>query len=116
MANLKLIKATGENELPIKIEIYNTFLRRLRGLMFRLKPIVNEGILIDPCNSIHMFFMFFSIDVVFVNESGEIVHLKENVKPWSLIFPIKNAKAALELPVGTVERYGVGIGDRAVVE
>ncbi|WP_458413555.1 DUF192 domain-containing protein [Schinkia sp. CFF1] len=112
MMNLKLLTATLELELPIKIERYDTFWNRFRGLMFRLKPIIGEGILIDPCNSIHMFFMFFPIDVVFVNKIGEIIYMKENVKPWSVIWPVKHAKSVLELPVGTIVKYGIKVGNR----
>lgn len=108
---MKLITGKKQKSIPIKIYKYNTFFKRFRGLMFRLNPIDNEGILIDPCNSIHMFFMFFSIDVVFLNEQQQIVALKERVKPWTVIFPIKNAKSTLELPEGTIAKYSFAVGD-----
>ncbi|WP_251553643.1 DUF192 domain-containing protein [Neobacillus muris] len=97
--------------LPITIYVYNTFWKRFRGLMFKKKPIVNEGIWIIPCNSIHMFFMFFPIDVVFLNSNNEVIYLKESVKPWSLIFPINNAASVMELPVNTIRSYDIKIGD-----
>ncbi|WP_428911917.1 DUF192 domain-containing protein [Niallia sp. Krafla_26] len=97
--------------IPIKVYQFNTFFKRLKGLMFRIRPIVEEGILLTPCNSIHMFFMFFPIDVVFLNEQYEIVSLHKNVKPWRVILPIKNAKSALELPLGTITNYSLQIGD-----
>lgn len=79
--------------------------------MFRVKPLQNEGIWLEPCNSIHMFFMFFSIDVVFLNKNNEIVAVKEHVKPWTVIFPIRNAHSTLELPVGTVQKYSLKFGN-----
>lgn len=97
--------------LPIEIEIYDTFLKRFIGLMFRFNPIQEKGVLLIPCNSIHMFFMFFPIDVIFLNEKNEIVSLKENVKPWSVVFPIKDAHAALELPSGTIKSFRLEIDD-----
>jgi uncharacterized protein len=108
---MQLITKKGVKEIPLIIDKYDTFLKRLRGLMFRLKPIQTKGIIIEPCNSIHMFFMFFSIDVVFLNKRNEIVYQKSNVKPWTIILPIKNAKSALELPVGTILKYGFCLGD-----
>ncbi|WP_100333150.1 DUF192 domain-containing protein [Bacillus alkalisoli] len=99
-----------EREIPITILPYNTFLKRLKGLMFRVKPIREEGILLKPCNSIHMFFMFFAIDVVFVNEENEIVYLKEHVKPWTVVWPVKGAVAAIELPTGTISNYSIKTG------
>lgn len=113
---MKLVKKAETVDLPIKINRFDTFWNRFRGLMFRLKPLANEGILIDPCNSIHMFFMFFAIDVVFVNQNSEIVFFKEKVNPWTAIFPIKNAKATLELPVGTISKYQFKVGDKIVID
>ncbi|MDX5474257.1 MAG: DUF192 domain-containing protein [Bacillaceae bacterium] len=110
---MKIIDIEGnEVEVPITILTYNTFLKRLKGLMFRLKPIRDEGILLKPCNSIHMFFMFFSIDVVFINEASEVVFVKEQVKPWTLVLPVKGAVAAIELPTGTISKYEIERGYR----
>lgn len=113
---MKVISKEQVLDVPIKIASYNTFWKRFRGLMFRLQPIMNEGILIHPCNSIHMFFMFFSIDVVFIDKNSEIVYLKENVKPWTAIFPIKKAQSALELPVGTISKFHFKVGDKIVID
>ncbi|MGO4886408.1 DUF192 domain-containing protein [Anaerobacillus sp. MEB173] len=109
---MKLISGNQIHNIPITISNYDTFFQRTKGLMFRFKPIVNEGIILSPCNSIHMFFMFFSIDVVFINANNEIVFVKEHVKPWTAIFPVKNAKAAIELPAGTISKYSIQKGDR----
>lgn len=112
---MRIITDGEGRELPIKILEYNSFWKRFKGLMFRFQPIENEGILIEPCNSIHMFFMFFAIDVVFLNDRNEIVFIKEDLKPWSAVFPVKHASSALELPVGTVSRFGIRIGDKVEV-
>jgi uncharacterized protein len=98
------------NEIPIHIHEYKSFAKRLKGLMFRLKPIVNEGILLHPCNSIHMFFMFFSIDAVFIDKNGIIVALRENVKPWTVVLPVKDAVSTLELPAGAIAKYSIKEG------
>lgn len=108
---MKMFSGKRVEKIPIKIVRYNTFLQRLRGLMFRIKPIQNEGIWLEPCNSIHMFFMFFSIDVVFLSTRNEVVAIKENVRPWSVIFPIRNAHSTLELPVGTIRKYSFRVGN-----
>lgn len=96
--------------LPLKLKTYNTFLKRLKGLMFQRKPIKNEAIILEPCNSIHMFFMFFPIDVVFLDQENRVVKVKENVKPWTVIFPVKNAYKTIEMPVGSIREYGIRVG------
>lgn len=112
---MRIITDGEVRELPIRILHYRSFWKRFRGLMFRFQPIENEGILIEPCNSVHMFFMFFPIDIALLNDRNEIVFIKEGLKPWTAVFPVKHARAALELPVGTVSRYGFGIGDQVEV-
>ncbi|MBD8069120.1 DUF192 domain-containing protein [Bacillus sp. PS06] len=108
---MKLQTGEKSKEIPIQVKEYHTFFKRFKGLMFRVEPIENEGIWIKPCNSIHMFFMFFSIDVVFLNEEMRIIALKENVKPWTLIFPIKHATSVIEFPQGTISSYSFAVGD-----
>ncbi|QHA91308.1 DUF192 domain-containing protein [Bacillus sp. N1-1] len=97
--------------LPLTISKANTFGKRLKGLMFRIRPLHKEGLLITPCNSIHMCFMFFSIDVVFLSEQNEVVKVLHNIKPWRFIPPVKGANATLELPEGAIERYEINEGD-----
>jgi uncharacterized protein len=109
-----LYKTNKVIRLPLKIKKCTTFLQRLRGLMFKRKPINNEGILLMPCNSIHMFFMFFSIDVVFLDKKNQVVAVKKNVRPWRIVLPVRNAYAALELPPGSVNKYHINEG--AVIE
>ncbi|WP_102027453.1 DUF192 domain-containing protein [Salirhabdus sp. Marseille-P4669] len=101
---------------PLDIYRYDTFFKRFKGLMFRLKPITKEGILLIPCNSIHMFFMFFSIDVVFLNKDNSVIKIYPYVKPWRVIPPVKGANAAIELPKGTIDTYNITIGDRFIIE
>lgn len=98
--------------LPIQIERADTFISRFKGLMFRRKPLDKEGLWIKPCNSIHMCFMFFPIDVVFLDKDKRVVHLVEELKPWRLVPPVAHSKSVLELPVGTIKQYQLKKGDR----
>ncbi len=97
--------------IPITIIKADTFGKRLKGLMFRTRPLHKEGLLIKPCNAIHMCFMFFSIDVVFLSEQNEVVKVVPNLKPWRFVLPVKGADATLELPAGAIVRYEIKEGD-----
>jgi uncharacterized membrane protein (UPF0127 family) len=59
-----------------------------------------------------MFFMRFAIDVVFVDRQGAVVNPCKHVAPWRLASGGRRARAALELPAGTIERSGTRVGDR----
>jgi uncharacterized membrane protein (UPF0127 family) len=103
-------------ETDITISLYHSYIKRLKGLMFRLKPLINEGISIQPCDSIHMFFMFQSIDVVMCDKNGKVVHIKENTKPNQLILPKKNAYTTYELALGSIKLHDIKLNDQLIVK
>ena len=83
----------------------------MRGLLGRNGLETGEGLLLRPASSIHMLFMRFAIDVVFVARDGAVVKIASNVRPWR-IAAARGAKMALELRAGEAERRGIGVGDR----
>ena len=68
--------------LPLRVRLCDTFLCRLRGLTFRRSWPQNEGLLFVEsvesrmATSIHMFFVFFSIGVVWLATDGTVVDAK----------------------------------------
>ena len=95
----------------MEIKRANTFWTRFKGLQFQKKPIVKEGLFITKCNSIHMFFMRFPIDVVFLNQSNQVVKVVPHLKPWRIVSPVDGATSTLELPIGTIEDRYISVGD-----
>jgi uncharacterized membrane protein (UPF0127 family) len=87
----------------------------MRGLLGRdgLEPA--EGLLIRPTNSVHMFFMRFPIDVVFLDRELTVKKIVEALRPWRMA-GARGAKAALEIPAGEASRRGVTVGERLVLE
>lgn len=89
--------------LASDVETAKTLFKRMKGLLGRAGIEKGYGMLIAPCNSIHMFFMKFAIDAVFLDKKGRVAHVIENFKPWRLSPVILNAQSVLELPAGTLE-------------
>lgn len=87
------------------------FLARGRGLMFSPPLPEGGGLVIEPCNSIHMFFMRYPLDVVFTDGEGRVLFVYRGIKPWRMGRIVKGAKRAIELPEGTVERTRTEVGD-----
>lgn len=91
------------------------FWGRFRGLMGRGTLPDGEGLYLAE-SSIHMFFMRFPIDALFVSTpdaSGErrVVDVRPGLRPWTgLVMPIKGAAGVVELPAGTLERAGIQAG------
>ena len=81
------------------------------GLMFRASLPDGAGLWIEPCSSIHMFFMRFPIDVAFVDRQGAVVRVCHAIRPWRMTWIVRRARAAVELPAGTLTRHGVAVGD-----
>jgi len=95
----------------LKVENAFTFFARFRGLMFRAKLLASSGLLLSPCNMVHMCFMRFPIDVVFVDRYYKVVGKEVGLKPWTVSKRYVKARYALELPAGWTEAAGVEIGD-----
>src|SRR5262245_48115253 len=89
----------------------DTFLTRARGLLGRSALEAGEGLWIDPCSSIHMFFMRFPIDAVFVDGEARVTSLVVDLRPWRVAFGGAEARAVLEVEVGAIEASGTRIGD-----
>lgn len=91
----------NKNCISDKILVADNMISRLVGLMFRASPPQNaEGLLLDPCNSIHTFFMRYPIDVVFLNSKNEVIKVIRNLKPWRMTWIYFRASKTLELPAG----------------
>jgi len=84
---------------------------RFVGLMGKRELPAGHGLCIQPCSSIHMFFMRFAIDALFVDGEGRVVRVYDSIKPWRATGIVRRAKACIELPAGTCAAHGVGAGD-----
>lgn len=92
-----------------------TYRERTRGLLGRAQLKKNEGLLLDPCNSIHMFFMRFPLDVIFIDRQGCIVKLVTSLSPWRMS-SCRKGSAVLEVSVGLIAEAGLQIGDQLIWE
>jgi len=82
---------------------------RFRGLMMRRSIAAGSGMLIRPCSSIHMMFMRFPIDAVFLDDTGHVTRVSRNVRPWiGFASGGRGAKAVIELPAGGAGNIEVG--------
>lgn len=85
---------------------------RLFGLLGRSSLKEGEGLIIEPCSSIHTAFMRFTIDVVFIDKEGVVLKVLPRLRPFRAGGVFKPSCTAVELPAGTVEATGTTPGDR----
>lgn len=104
----------------LTVQIADTFFKRLRGLMFRSQESfpLGRGLLIAPCNSIHMMFMRFPIDVVYIDENYHVLKVVGNLPAWrGLSWCLaRNCWGVVELPVGSITHYGLTVGSKFVLK
>src|SRR4051794_20053118 len=98
-----------------RCEVPESALGRMRGLLGRDRLEPGGGMLIDAAPSVHMFFMRFPIDVVFLDRDRKVVRVVERLRPWR-VAGARRAAAALELPAGAAAAAGVAVGDALVFE
>jgi uncharacterized membrane protein (UPF0127 family) len=108
------LRIAGE---PFRIEVARTEAEKARGLMYRRSLGAREGMLFVYQADEHLSFWMknttIPLTLAFLNREGEILQVVE-LKPLSLkpVTSERAARYALELPLGSLDRLGVRVGDR----
>lgn len=97
--------------LSADIRIANTYLSRLRGLLFTRPLPQGAGLLLKDCNSIHMFFMTYAIDLAFLDKNMHVVALHKSIRPWRLA-SCRRASHVLELGMGSIDALDLHVGQQ----
>lgn len=98
----------------LEILMADSFFTRLVGLMFRKPLPAATGLLLAPCNSVHMCFMRFAIDVVYVDKEYTILKVVKKLRPWIGISMCHKAWATLELNAGEADKLGLEVGRKLI--
>jgi len=110
---------TRSTVLAHRLEPAESLWAKFLGLMGREALPAGAGLWLPGSNGIHMMFMRFAIDCVFVGRplpSGDgsrpVVALRRALRPWTgIVWLVRGAHGVLELPVGTIDRSGTAVGD-----
>ena len=94
-----------------RVRVASSMLDRTVGLLRTPEVKRGEGIWIERSPSIHMFFMPYAIDAVFVSGAGRVTRVVANLKPWRVVWWARGARDCLELRAGTVADSGTQVGD-----
>jgi uncharacterized membrane protein (UPF0127 family) len=114
---------TRNTVLAERLENGASFWAKFWGLMGRRSLPPGNGLWLPGENGIHMLFMRFPIDVVFVappvngDALRRVLKVRRAVPPWwGVEWWVGGAKGILELPVGTIEETGTAVGDEIAIE
>lgn len=86
--------------------ICKSFYSQARGLMLRKKQNLIMKFSIERKVSLHMFFVFYPIDVLILNKNKEIVEIKANFKPFTFWNSKEKGKYVVELAFPGEYRVG----------
>ncbi len=106
---MRLVEAESGRVIAAEVEVAKSSWARFMGLMGRTSMPPGTALWIEPCNSIHMFFMSFAIDVLFLDRQQRVRKVMLNLKPWRISPIVFGARTTVELPAGT-------LADRSLVD
>ncbi len=113
---------TRHTVLAADLEVAAGLWGKFMGLMGRPSLTPGAGLWLPDSNGIHMMFMRFPIDAVFVGGPGSdglrgVVSVHRSLAAWRGLVPlVRGAKGVLELPVGTIESSQTAVGDQVLIE
>jgi uncharacterized membrane protein (UPF0127 family) len=118
-ANFQPLEIATRNGVQVfSVEMATTEQEKTTGLMYRKELADGKGMLFDfsPEQEVTMWMKntYISLDMIFIRADGRILRIAENTEPLSTkIIPSGGlAKAVLEVPAGTAQKYGIRPGDR----
>ena len=92
-----------------------------KGLLGRdgLEPgagMLFENSRFTPMMWMHMFFMRFAIDIVFLGRGDKVIRISRQLRPWRVSAMVFGARRALELEAGAAEKSSTQVGDQITFE
>jgi uncharacterized membrane protein (UPF0127 family) len=106
---------TRECFLSLSVTPADTTFARLKGLIGKLRLRVDEGLWIVPSCGIHTLGVLFPLDLIYLNESHQVIHLIEHF-PTFRIAPLRTqASSVLELPTHTIYTSQTQPGDQLLI-
>lgn len=120
----------GGREVGLKIQVRNltrnavladgasvadTSSTRRTGLLKHTGLAPGDGLWIVPCESVHSFFMKFTIDVLYLDRKHKVKKVRPEMVPWR-VSACLTAHSVLELPAGTIARTGTVPGDQLEIK
>jgi uncharacterized protein len=120
-ADLAARNVTRGTALAEHLGVADSLWAKFMGLMGRPSLDTGAGLWLPDSNGIHMMFMRFPIDAVFVGRrdadgSCRVVSVHRGLRAWVGLVPlVRGAHGVLELPVGTIDRTATEVGDTLVL-
>ena len=117
---MRALNRTRATVLCERLETAGGMRGQSRGLLGRDHLLAGSGMLfrspILPLMWMHMMFMRFPIDIVFLNRANVVIRICHRLRPWRFSPIVFGACMALELPAGTAAGTSAAVGDTLELE
>jgi uncharacterized membrane protein (UPF0127 family) len=114
--DVSITNTTRDATIGTRVRVASSLRDRAVGLLRTPEVLPGEGLLIERTASIHMFFMRYPIDVVFVDRRGRVTRTVSALRPWRVVWWARGARDCIELWAGAVEGTGTRKGDQLAIE
>jgi len=92
----------------LNAELCDTPFSRFRGLMFSKRKTLFFVFDKEQVVPLHMWFVFYRIDVIYLNEDAVVVEIKQDLKPFTFYTSKYKCKYIIETP----HKLMVEVGDQ----
>jgi len=109
----KITNSTKKVQVASGYRLCSSVVSKAWGLMFRFS--VKDPLIFAFTRqrrySLHMFFVFFPIDVLFLDKNRKVVDMKRDFMPFTFYTPKKPCQYIIEIAQGSIARSQTEIGD-----
>jgi uncharacterized protein len=116
MRRLTARNASLNTIIADRVDVAATRAARAVGLLSRAALEPGEALWIVPSRGVHTWGMRFAIDVLALDEEGNVIDCVSNLRPWRVRLPRRGTAGVLELPAGTLAASRTDMGHRIVLE
>jgi uncharacterized membrane protein (UPF0127 family) len=108
---------TRSSELASDVEVADSLWGKFKGLMGRDALTPGSALWLPESNGIHMMFMRFPIDAVFLGRAEAdgarpVISVHRDLRAWTGLVPyVRGAHGVLELPTGAIDASATQVGD-----
>src|ERR1035437_2338439 len=109
---LRVTNTTRGVSVGDSVELADTSLKRMFGLLGRRGLNAGGGLWIKPSSGVHTFGMAFKIDVIGLDSNLKVIKLWRCLVPFRVTSVSLKLKSVMELPCGTISRSQTQAGDQ----
>lgn len=112
---MRVINQTKNTVLAEEAVVAASIFSRIIGLLGKSGLKKEEALILKPCNSVHTFFMRFSIDVLFIDKRYRIIRAISSLRPFHITSLYFKAALAIEMPAGIIQLSSTQEGDIVLI-